>query len=84
MENMKNLGGRPKKVRSDPGLAHAIASARSLGALARIAGVTIGAVSLWVRVPAKAIDVISAEWEIPRHALRPDLYGSDDRPITKL
>ena len=79
----KNRGGRPKKLRTDPGLVAAIAAAGSLGGLASIVGVTTGAVSVWARVPAKAVDAISARLHIPRTTLRPDLFAADDQPITK-
>lgn len=79
----KNLGGRPKKSRTDPGLVAAIAAAGSLGVLARIAGVTVGAVSIWERVPAKAVDAVAAQLQIARHTLRPDLFDAADTRITK-
>lgn len=79
----KNVGGRPKRHRTDPGLVQAIETAGSVGALAEIAGVTVGAVSIWARVPQKAIASISDRLHISRHRLRPDLYDPDDHPITK-
>lgn len=77
----KNLGGRPKKDRADRGLSAAIDAAGSLGRVAEIAGVTVGAVSIWKRVPQKAIDAIAAALHIPRHTLRPDLYDAKDQRI---
>jgi len=79
----KNLGGRPKKARTDQGLKDAIEAAGSLGVLAAIAGVTTGAVSIWERVPQKAVDAISARLQISKHRLRPDLYDEANQPITK-
>ena len=70
----KNRGGRPKKLRADAGLAAAIEAAGGIGILAAIAGVTTGAVSIWKRVPGKAVCAISDRLNIPRHTLRPDLY----------
>ncbi len=79
----KNRGGRPKKARTDAGLKAAIEAAGSLGALAAIAGVTTGAVSIWERVPQKAVDAISARLQLSKHRLRPDLYNEADQIITK-
>lgn len=70
----KNVGGRPKRARADAGLAVAIEAAGGIGILAAIVGVTTGAVSVWNRVPAKAVAKISDRLNIPRHTLRPDLY----------
>lgn len=77
----KNVGGRPKKARADPGLGAAIDAAGSLGRVAEIAGVTVGAVSIWKRVPQKAVDAIATALHIPRHTLRPDLYDAADQRI---
>lgn len=79
----KNVGGRPKKARTDRGLVEAIDKAGGIGNLAVIAGVTTGAVSIWHRVPEKAVDAISAQLNIPRHTLRPDLYDPAGVRITK-
>ena len=79
----KKKGGRPKRARADAGLAAAIEAAGGIGILAAIVGVTTGAVSVWKRVPKKAVDAISKRLKIPPHTLRPDLYGPDEQPIAK-
>jgi len=78
----KNRGGRPKRERSDPGLAAAIEAAGGIGILAAIAGVTTGAVSIWRRVPKKAVAAISDRLQIPASTLRPDLYGQPPQDNT--
>lgn len=80
----KNRGGRPKRERGDAGLAAAIDAAGGIGILAAIVGVTTGAVSVWKRVPPKAVDAIASRLPIARHTLRPDLYGPDEQPIAKI
>ncbi len=79
----KNRGGRPKRVRSDAGLASAIDKAGSIGRLAAITGVTVGAVSIWKQVPRKAVNPISDALGIARHVLRPDLFDPLDQPILR-
>lgn len=79
----KKRGGRPKRARADAGLAAAIEAAGGIGILAAIVGVTTGAVSVWKRVPKKAVDAISKRLNIPAHTLRPDLYGPDQQPVPK-
>jgi len=80
----KKRGGRPKRERGDAGLAAAIDAAGGIGILAAIVGVTTGAVSVWKRVPPKAVDAIASRLSIARHTLRPDLYGPDEQPIAKI
>lgn len=79
----KNRGGRPKRIRADAGLAAAIDAAGGVGILAAIAGVTTGAVSIWKRVPAKAVEKIATRLHLARHTLRPDIYDAFDQPIPK-
>jgi DNA-binding transcriptional regulator YdaS (Cro superfamily) len=38
-------------------------------------GITRAAVSTWRRVPAERVIAVERITEIPRHELRPDLYG---------
>lgn len=78
---VRNRGGRPKNLRSDPGLAAVIQAAGSLSALASGLGVSVGAVSQWTYVPAKDVDRIATKYGLTRHALRPDLFAADDSPI---
>jgi len=79
----KKRGGRPKRERADAGLTAAIEAAGGIGILAAIVGVTTGAVSVWKRVPKKAVASISKRLNIPAHTLRPDLYGPDQQPVPK-
>lgn len=79
---LKKRGGRPKRERADAGLTAAIEAAGGIGILAAIVGVTTGAVSVWKRVPKKAVASISKRLNIPAHTLRPDLYGPDQQPPT--
>jgi hypothetical protein len=78
----KRSGGRPLRSRTDAGVIAAIAAAGSLGALARIAGVTSGAVSVWTHVPERVLQNVADGLSISRHALRPDLFDAQDQPIT--
>ena len=77
----KNPGGRPQRARDDAGLRAAIEVAGSVSRLAHAAGVTVGAVSLWQRIPRKAVEPIAQALKMAPHKLRPDLFDVAGRPI---
>ena len=61
----------------DPGLAEAFRSTGGVTELARRLGISQPSVSSWNRVPAERVVAVEAATGIPRHRLRPDLYGED-------
>ena len=61
----------------DEGLERAIEAAGGVRALARQIGVSQPAVSNWKRVPADRVLAVEAVTQIPRGALRPDLYPAE-------
>lgn len=48
-------------------------------ALARELGITEQAINNWTRVPAERCREVERVTGIPRHALRPDIYGDEPR-----
>jgi DNA-binding transcriptional regulator YdaS (Cro superfamily) len=65
------------------GLEQAIAAAGSMTALAMALGVTPQSVAGWVQVPAERCLAVEAATGIPRHVLRPDIYGPPPGPLAR-
>ncbi|MFA5898826.1 MAG: hypothetical protein WC829_06900 [Hyphomicrobium sp.] len=74
--NETNKGGRPK---ADPRAVSAWTRYRPLaiGELAAALGVSQPAVSKWVQVPEKRLDVVAQTLGVHPHLLRPDLAPPD-------
>ena len=67
----KNLGGRPIKQGRDPGMTLILQRAGSMTKLAAALGVTVGAVSHWMTVPAGRVDQVAATFGIAPEVLLP-------------
>jgi TorA maturation chaperone TorD len=67
----------------DHGLEEAIRAAGSVSELARQLGISQPSVSNWTRVPAERVVAVESLTSIPRHVLRPDLYGTQD-PVAEI
>ena len=66
------------------GLEAAVKAAGSKSALARILGVTRGAICQWQRIPSERVISIESLVGVPRHVLRPDLYPlSKGKPLAR-
>jgi DNA-binding transcriptional regulator YdaS (Cro superfamily) len=63
------------------GLRAAIAAAGGVRALARLLGITHGAILHWHKVPDRHIVKIEEETGVPREKLRPDLYHTSANVI---
>ena len=61
----------------DPGLTEAFRSTGGVSELARRLGISQPSVSAWSRIPAERVAAVEAATGIPRHKLRPDLYGEN-------
>src|SRR6185312_5244454 len=61
----------------DSGLTEAFRSTGGVTELARRLGISQPSVSAWSRIPAERVAAVEASTGIPRHKLRPDLYGEN-------
>lgn len=64
------------KANRDPIIVEALRKVGTLAKLAEACGITVQAVSLWVRVPAAQVLNVERATGIPRERLRPDLYDA--------
>lgn len=55
----------------------AIKKAGGIVALGRALGITHNAIYSWKRIPSERVREVEAITGIPRHELRPDLYGEE-------
>ncbi len=62
----------------DHGLEEAIRAAGGVSELARQLGISQPSVSNWTRVPAERVVAVESLTNVPRHVLRPDLYGAQE------
>jgi len=62
----------------DQGLEEAIRAAGGVSELARQLGISQPSVSNWTRIPAERVVAIESLTNVPRHVLRPDLYGEQN------
>jgi TorA maturation chaperone TorD len=62
----------------DLGLEEAIRAAGGVSELARQLGISQPSVSNWTRIPAERVVAVESLTSVPRHVLRPDLYGTQD------
>jgi len=62
----------------DHGLEEAIRAAGGVSELARQLGISQPSVSNWTRIPAERVVAVESLTNIPRHVLRPDLYGTQE------
>jgi TorA maturation chaperone TorD len=62
----------------DLGLEEAIRAAGGVSELARQLGISQPSVSNWTRIPAERVVAIESLTNVPRHVLRPDLYGTQE------
>ena len=62
----------------DQGLEEAIRAAGGVSELARKLGIWQPSVSSWTRIPAERVVAIESLTNVPRHVLRPDLYGEQN------
>jgi DNA-binding transcriptional regulator YdaS (Cro superfamily) len=70
-----------KRAPRKDGLEQAIAAAGSMTALAIALGVTPQSVAGWDQVPAERCLAVEAATGVPRHVLRPDIYGPHPGPL---
>ena len=78
----KNKGGRPKRVRTDPGMLALLQRAGTFTKLAKRLGVSVGAVSQWEMVPEKDVARLCAVYpSLSPHMLRPDLFDASNARI---
>jgi len=67
-----------------PGLVQAISSAGSITELAKRIKVSVQAVSQWETVPAERCLAVEYATGVNRTMLRPDIYGEDILPSSKI
>jgi DNA-binding transcriptional regulator YdaS (Cro superfamily) len=65
-------------MKKDSALIDLIVTAGSQAKLAQALGVSRAAIHYWRQVPIKHLLAIETLYNIPRQALRPDLYGGHD------
>jgi TorA maturation chaperone TorD/DNA-binding transcriptional regulator YdaS (Cro superfamily) len=75
--------GAGKDLR-EQGLQQAIDAAGGIAALARRLGIAQPSVSNWTRVPADRVVSVETLTGVPRSALRPDLYATEDKVIDEV
>ncbi len=63
----------------DFGIQAVVKAAGSKSDLARLLGLTRGAVCQWTRIPGKRVIAVEDATGVPRHVQRPDLYPLPNR-----
>jgi hypothetical protein len=73
--HMRLTPGRRLSPRKNQGLVAALKKARTLTILAEWGEVSVAAASRWEQIPEKRVSAIAKRSRIPKHVLRPDIYG---------
>lgn len=75
---------RRRATRTDSGLERAIdAAGGHLTDLARAVGVSVQSVHGWRKVPVEHVLSLERKIGVSRYVLRPDIYGSEPRPLRR-